>query len=115
MKHFVFLFCLFAGAGSFAAKVEPIQTEQTLCSLLTGYELGLKHCTEEIKKGEEKCKEEMGFFIPNFPHFSQDESDTLMAIYTDIHNVCVAEDADKIQCIFEKMTSAKEEHCTNSD
>ena len=112
MKYIVLLFCLFTWAGSFAADTDNPETEQTItvCSLLTDYEPALRQCVEVMEKGE-KCGKEVGYLIPQPPLVSQDVSDTIQAIYTDIHNSC---DAD-IQCILEQVTSAKAEHCTDSD
>ena len=114
MKSIVFFILFVVFPTSFSANA---QTEQTItvCSLLTEYESVLKYCTEAITKGEEtgkKCSEEIGFAGPFPPLVSQDVSDIILAIYTDIYNVC----GPDLQCIHERMISViKAEYCTDSD
>ena len=112
---FLMVFILFViFPTSFAASPQnPLKTEQaiTACSFITELEQMVRGCIEKEKDGE-NCVLGLGAGL-NTP---EDVKDILRALLTDMATSCeYTQTFVDFQCLLEKATSAKAEHCADSD
>ena len=107
VKYIIFFVLFAVFPTGFAADAQTEQTV-TVCSMVTKFEQIAKGCMED----SENCVLGLGA-SPDLP---EDVKDILKALFTDIATSCeYTQTFVDLQCVLEKATAAKAEHCADSD